>query len=190
MIFQSSGASVDSVPGALEWNAAGAYDGRDMTVENPFHEWLAEVAADEVTVRPADIAAECGGNTWSFSLSPEQAAVVTPADVAAFAASIAESRGAWLIMHRHATMVLYWWHDAMAGQLRFSLVSTTHGRLPFRCDVVRAPFIEAVASDWLGSDMLHGVRPDGKHGTVHEDLAERSLSVWSVVVGARPDSAA
>ena len=48
---------------------------------NPFPEWLAEVAADAVIVDPGDIAAEARGNLWSFSLSAEEAAVVTVADV-------------------------------------------------------------------------------------------------------------
>ena len=30
-------------------------------------------------------------------------------------------------------------HDVLAGQLRFSLVSTAHGRLPFGCRVTVAP---------------------------------------------------
>lgn len=124
---------------------------------NPFPEWLAEVATDAVVVRPDDIGAEARCNLWTFSLSPEQAAAVSVADVEQFAAGVAEARRAWLEARGAGPMLLYWWQDSQAGQLRFSLVSAVHGRLPFDCEVVPAVSFRSVATDWLSSPLLHGI---------------------------------
>jgi len=153
---------------------------------NPFPGWLAEVADDTVVVCPDDINAEARGNQWSFSLSPEQAAGVTVADVAVFAAGVAEGRRAWLAARGIGSMVLYWWHDTLAGQLRFSLVSQAHGRLPFGCEVVPAASFAAVVSDWLGSPALHGI-PWGEllpmaSDTAAPELLPTVLPVWSMTL--------
>jgi hypothetical protein len=155
-------------------------------VSNPFPEWLAEVVADAVVVRPCDIDAEARGNLWSFSLSPEQAIAVSVTDVEMFAAEVTAGRRAWLVADAAGPMVLYWWHDAQSGQLRFSLVSAAHGRLPFGCDVVPATSLAAVVSDWLGSRHLHGI-PRSELLTLSPDEATPEavplvLSVWSVVL--------
>ncbi len=63
---------------------------------NPFPEWLAEVAADAVLVRPNDTLAEAHGNLWAFSLNDEQRMAVTHADVEHFVRDLAIARGQWL----------------------------------------------------------------------------------------------
>ena len=160
---------------------------------NPFPEWLADVASDAVVVRPDDVDAEARGNLWSFALSPEQSAAVSAADVEAFAVGVAEGRRAWLSARDAGPMVLYWWHDAQAGQLRFSLVSAAHGRLPFGHEVVPAASLAAVASDWLGSPHLHGiawgeVRPLAPD-EVPAEPRPAALPVWSVVLAQTPNQA-
>ena len=123
----------------------------------PLAEWLAEVAADAVTVDPDDINAEANGNLWGFSITAEMAAAMTIADVETFAAGVANARRAWLLQHSAGPMVLYWWHDAMAGQLRFSMVSAAHGRLPFGCNVIPAVGLRVIADEWLKSPYLDGI---------------------------------
>ena len=125
---------------------------------NPFPEWILEVAADAVVVDPGNIAAEAHGNQRWFSISAEMAAIVSIAELETFAAGVADARKAWLLARGGASpMVLYWWHDRQAGQLRFSLVSAAHGRLPFECCVVPAPSFRAIAEDWLKSPYLDGI---------------------------------
>jgi hypothetical protein len=160
---------------------------------NPFPEWLAEVATDAVIERPDDIDAEARGNLWSFSLSPEQAACVAVADVEAFAAGVVEGRRAWLADCGGGPMVLYWWHDAQAGQLRFSLVSSAHGRLPFACVVVPAESLSAVAADWLSSPHLYGVPSSELRALLPDEIPPDPppliLPVWSVVLPQTPNRA-
>ena len=150
---------------------------------NPFPEWLAEVAADAVLVRPGDPDAEARGNAWSFALSPEQAAAVSVADAVAFAAGVADGRRAWLAAHAAGPMTLYWWHDEQAGLLRFGLVSAP-GALPFGCAVAPAASLAAVVSEWLNSPTLHGI-PWGDLGPPGDDdepTPAFTLSVWTLQV--------
>ena len=153
-------------------------------VLNPFIEWIAQVAADPVVVRPDNIGAEAKGNLWSFSLSPQQAAAVTVADVRRFAEQVILARRAWLNARNAGAMVIYWWHDAQAGQLRFSMVSAVHGELPFGCRTIAAPSLESVIDDWLRSPSLHGI-PWSELQPSAADDPERtpfSLAVWTQVV--------
>ncbi len=153
---------------------------------NPFSGWLAEVAGDAVIVCPDDINAETSSNSWSFSLSPEQVATVGVADVVAFAEGVIDGRRAWLAARGAGPMVVYWWHDAQAGQLRFSLVSATHGRLPFGCEVVPAASLAAVASAWLGSPDRHGIPWDELRPLAPDQVVPEPppvvLPVWSLVL--------
>lgn len=152
---------------------------------NPFIEWLADVAADPVVIRADSIEAEARSNMWSFSLSPEQVAAVCTADVVRFAGQVAEARRAWLAARKAGPMVLYWWHDAQAGQLRFCLVSAVHGHLPFGCKLVAAPSLESLVEEWLGSPHLHGIawselRPSAADDDT--DAPRPPLAVWSQTV--------
>ncbi len=152
-------------------------------MSNPFREWLAEVSKDAVVIRPDNIGAEASGNLWTFSLSPEQVTVVSVADVEEFAAGVAGGRRTWLSAHRADPMVLYRWHDEQTGQLRFSLVSASHGRLPFTCEVVPAASLAAVVSTWLGSRHLHGIPWSELHPLASCEADPNSTSlvlpVWS-----------
>lgn len=154
--------------------------------ENPLPGWLPEVCADAVIVEPGDINAEANGNLWRFSISSGMAAAMTVADVEAFAAAVAEARRAWLLARRSGPMVLYWWHDAQAGQLRFSLVSASHGRLPFGCVVIPAASLQVIAGAWLKSPGLDGI-PWSELGAPPPDEAGHddappplNLPVWSL----------
>jgi hypothetical protein len=154
---------------------------------NPFPEWLAEVAAAAVIVDPGDIAAEAHGNQWSFSISAETAAAMTVADVETFAAGVAEARRDWLAARRAGPMVLYWWHDRQAGQLRLSLVSAAHGRLPFGACVTPAASLRVIAEEWLKSPYLEGIpwaetRPvtASEKDEWEAEPSQLSLPVWSL----------
>ncbi len=151
-------------------------------VENPLPGWLAEVAAAAVVVRPDDINAEAHGNLCSFSLSPEQAAAVSAAEVVEFVWAIAEARGRWLAAHGSGPMLLYCWHDEQAGQLRLSLVSASHGRLPFGCEVAPVKDLVAVVQTFLGSPYLGCIPWSELHplaaGEVSSEPPPYVLPVW------------
>lgn len=126
-------------------------------VENPLPGWLAEIAADSVAVHADNIGIEASANMWSISLSPEQTEAVSAAEVEEFVRAIAVARGKWLAAHGKGPMTLYCWHDEQAGQLRFSLVSASHGRVPFGCEVVPVEDLAAVVRGFLDSPYLSGI---------------------------------
>lgn len=123
---------------------------------NPFPEWVAEVAADAVVVRPGAPVAEARGNQWGFGLGPEQRAAVTATDVEEFVRAVVEARDRWLAERGLGPMTFYCWHDAQAGQLRFSLVSAGGSRSLFGCPIEPVSLLRAVAQDFLS-----GGEPDG-----------------------------
>jgi hypothetical protein len=116
----------------------------------PFSEWHAEVAADAVVVRPDDITTEARGNQRSFRLDDGHRAAVAPSEVEEFVRAIAAARGRWLTERGAGPMRFYCWHDAQAGQLRFSLVSAGQAALPFGCPVDPATDLAVVVRQFLG----------------------------------------
>ena len=117
--------------------------------DNPFPEWLAEVATDAIVVRPDDTTAEARGNMWSFGLSDEQRAAVGVTEVVDFVRSVVAARGRWLTERGSAPMRFYCWHDAQTGQLRFSLVSATGSGLPFECPIELVSVVRPVVLNFL-----------------------------------------
>ena len=158
---------------------------------NPCCEWLTEVAADAVVVRPVFVILVGCGNRGAGARAPEQAAIVTIADVVVFSNAVADGRRVWLSAHGARPMVLFWWHDTPAGQLRFSMVSAAHGQLPFGCEIVGASSLASIVSNWLRSKTLHGIpwsefqefSPD----EVVTDPPNFVLPVWSVVLNHSPN---
>ena len=132
---------------------------------NPFTVWLAEVEAAAVVVQPDDIIAEAHGNLWTFGLDDDQRAAITSDEVEAFIRAVFIARGRWLTERQAGSMRFYCWHDAQAGQLRFSLVSAAHDSLPFGCPIELVKDLNVVIQSFL------------------EDFAVvSSLRVWVVVV--------
>ncbi|MFG0247600.1 MAG: hypothetical protein ACF8OB_01840, partial [Phycisphaeraceae bacterium JB051] len=70
-----------------------------------------------------------------------------------------QARRNWLIERDAKSMVMYWWHDEMSGQLNFSLVSLCHGKLPFGCKVILryVKSLEDIVNEWFASPYLHGI---------------------------------
>lgn len=148
----------------------------------PFSERLRDVLADAIVMRPDDIAAEAHGNQSSFSLSRAEAAGISVAEVEAFAVEVANGRRAWLAARGADPMILYWWHDSQAGQLRCSLVSVSHRRLPFGCRTMQVPHFSDIAADWLGSQHLDGIPLDELDLSVSSEAVDPTPSLlpfWS-----------
>jgi len=153
-------------------------------VSNPFIDWLPDVVNDEITICVDDIEAEARGNLWTFTVSMDQVAATTVSDVIWFAEQVIEARRASLIARNAGPMVIYWWHDSLAGQLRLSLVSILHDRLPFACATVAAPNLVAVIEDWLGSPYMQGIPWSELSSPVPSDSAPtpKPIRVWTIKV--------
>ena len=83
-------------------------------------------------------------------------------------------------------MLLYCWHDEQAGQFRLSLVSASHGKLPFGCEVAPVEDLGAIIRSFLASPYLGGIpwadlRPLAS-GELARDPLTYVLPVWVVRV--------
>ena len=153
-----------------------------------FGAWLAEVAADPIVFTAGDPAVdEARGNMWSFSVSSERARLLTVDRVTGFVLGVMAARERQLLTRPGPLypMLFYLWHDVMAGQLRFSLVTETPGRLPFGALLAPVDDPATIVRDWLESDLLDGIPFDhivDVDPATADDRPEpppRVLPVWS-----------
>ncbi len=157
-------------------------------MREPFESWLPDVVADEIVVAPENIGDEAQGNFWSFSLSSEQALAVTVADLEKFLKHVIEARRLALQLRgmKAGAMRFYCWHDDQAAQLRLSLVSTSHGRLPFGGKIVETDYLNEVLLSFLLSPYHDGVPMSELRevGSDENELNEKpiSLRVWSAEI--------
>ena len=138
-----------SGPAAAELGVRRAEERLPAVAANPFPTWLSEVAADAVVVRPGEPLAESRDNQWGFGLDDQQRAAVSSDDVEEFVRAVAAGRGRWLAGRDLGPMQFYCWHDAQAGQLRFSLVSGGGIRSLFGRPVEPVSLLRAVVRDFL-----------------------------------------
>lgn len=114
--------------------------------------WLQQASGEAIVVDGEDIGHEAHANLWAFSPSAEQSAGIDVASVARFVEAVADDRQATLRAQAAPAMTFYCWHDGQARQLRFSLVSSAHGRLPFRVPIRQTPLpalVERIVqADW------------------------------------------
>ncbi|PLY45852.1 hypothetical protein CSZ94_04265 [Janthinobacterium sp. ROICE36] len=85
---------------------------------------------DAVEIDPDDINHEATTNMWRFSPTDEETPQIHAAEIVEFIGQVIAARSSALVGE---DMLFYCWHDAQCRQLRYSLVSRSHGRLPFRC---------------------------------------------------------
>jgi hypothetical protein len=83
-----------------------------------------------------DLNREIKANTWWLSVPDDIRATMSRNDVARFLEALMRDRSAQ-IRRMKAThgMIFYVWFDELAAQLRFSLISDVHERLPFGCSI-------------------------------------------------------
>lgn len=125
--------------------------------------WLAMAHDDEVLVDPDDINHEARSNMWSFSPTDAETPLIHAADIVEFIGEVIAARRSAV---KGEDMLFYCWHDAQCRQLRFSLVSRSHGRLPFRCALRETQDLSLIADrvvngDWRNEDCMQAPLEDG-----------------------------
>lgn len=125
--------------------------------------WLEMAQDDEVLVDPDDINQEARTNMWSFSPTDEETPQIEAADIVEFICQVIAARRSAL---KGEDMLFYCWHDAQCRQLRFSLVSRSHGRLPFRCEVRETQDLTLIADrvvngDWRNEHYMQAPSEEG-----------------------------
>jgi hypothetical protein len=117
------------------------------------HEWLQLARDDVIVVDDADINREARENLWVFSPREDQLGRVDSDTMMRLVDEIIRHRRAALSDRGLPEMIFYCWHDPLARQLRFSLVSSLHGRLPFAREAKKVDLWTVVGAvvqdDWL-----------------------------------------
>lgn len=134
-----------------------------MTLSTVLSNWLTMAKDDAVEIDPDDINHEARTNMWSFSPTDEETPQIHAADIVAFIGEVIAARRSAL---KGEDMLFYCWHDAQCRQLRFSLVSRSHGRLPFRCELRETQDLSLIAEsvvngDWRNEDFMQAPSEDG-----------------------------
>ena len=142
--------------------------------------WLAMAKDDAVEIDPDDINHEATSNMWSFSPTDEETPQIHAAEIVEFIGQVIEARRSALVGE---DMLLYCWHDAQCRQLRFSLVSRSHGRLPFRCELRETQDVSLIAEravngDWRNEQYMQAPSEEGDE----EEAAPFILPVFVVAV--------
>ncbi|MGX9713286.1 hypothetical protein ACWYXJ_03385 [Janthinobacterium lividum] len=125
--------------------------------------WFSMAKDDAVEIDPDDINQEARSNMWSFSPTDEETPQIHAADIVAFIGQVIAARSSALVGEE---MLFYCWHDAQCRQLRFSLVSRSHGRLPFRCELRETQDLSLIADrvvngDWRNEDFMQAPSEEG-----------------------------
>ncbi|QKY09160.1 hypothetical protein [Janthinobacterium lividum] len=125
--------------------------------------WFSMAKDDAVEIDSTDINHEAMTNMWSFSPTDEETPLIHAADIVAFIGQVIAARSSALVGEE---MLFYCWHDAQCRQLRFSLVSRSHGRLPFRCELRETQDLSLIADrvvngDWRNEDFMQAPSEEG-----------------------------
>ena len=118
---------------------------------------------DLVEIDPDNINHEAISNMWSFSPTDEETPQIHAAEIVEFIEELIAARSSALVGEE---MLFYCWHEAQCRQLRFSLVSRSHGRLPFRCELRETQDLALIAErvvngDWRNEDFMQAPSEDG-----------------------------
>ncbi|MEG1326932.1 MAG: hypothetical protein RSD99_18695 [Janthinobacterium sp.] len=142
--------------------------------------WLAMAKDDLVEIDPDNINHEAISNMWSFSPTDEETPQIHAAEIVEFIEELIAARSSALVGEE---MLFYCWHDAQCRQLRFSLVSRSHGRLPFRCELRETQDLALIAErvvngDWRNEHYMQAPSDDGDE----QEAAPFVLPVFVVAV--------
>ena len=134
-----------------------------MMKSKPVYAWLEMAQDDDVLIDPDDINHEAINNMCSFSPTEEETPQMHAADIVEFIEELIAARSSALVGEN---MLFYCWHDAQCRQLRYSLVSRSHGRLPFRCELRETQDLALIADrvvngDWRNEHYMQAPSDDG-----------------------------
>lgn len=101
-----------------------------------------------------DLSAELANNTWFISMSKAERKQYTTSKLVNFINTVINNRlGQLNASEVQHDMYFYLWHDKQACQLRFSLISDFHDKLPFAATVIHSE-LDTIVGGFLKSDEL------------------------------------
>jgi len=110
-----------------------------------------DIINDEIFIghTPEDLTQEIRTNTWLISMISEERANTSSEVLLAFFQAVIDNR-IEQVRHSEANhgMWFYVWHDQQASQLRFSLISDFHAKLPFDANITSTN-LETIIEEYL-----------------------------------------
>ncbi len=128
-------------------------------MEKVLWNWVYSCLADPITIDSDDIAEEYGNERY-LQLSSEEVARSSESQVLEFANRLIGlySKSLLKMGATQGQMTIYWWFDEMAGCLLYhSLVSTSHGKLPFGGKVVPAASLSEIVGSFMRATYHDGI---------------------------------
>ena len=99
-----------------------------------------------------DLSAELANNTWFISMSKAEREKYTVNELSHFINAVIDNRHSLLsVLNIQHAMYFYLLHDKQACQLRFSLISDFHDKLPFTASVIHSE-LNTIVGEFLKSD--------------------------------------
>lgn len=148
--------------------------------------WLNDVVSDEIVIDRDDINKEGNSNLWGFSFSDEEIRMqgLTLQEAKDFIQEVVRARKARRAALRlpAGSLIFYCWVDFLLGQLRFSLVSASHGRLPFGARLQAVDDAEVILESWLKIYLLPAIPPEDDFEEEEAEDEEWTVEVWSTPV--------
>ncbi len=150
-----------------------------------FQDWLVEVDAADLTIDTSEngLNHEAQSNQWSFSFTQEQVQSLSLQEVTDFLDTLVESCNRRLSQPEYRpAMIFYCWFDLQASSLRFSLVSVSHGSLPFRSTIKVVSSSAPIVHQFLDSSYHDGIPLDAfslKNASEPVETNEVPLYVWT-----------
>lgn len=147
-----------------------------------FFKELDEIIEDNIYIgsTQSDLDEELKNNTWLISASQEVCNTLTKEEILEFINKLVANRRKQVEQsNKNHGMFFYMWFDEQAVQLRFSLISDSHGRLPFGCIVQTISAPDLIIKSFLNS-YYHDRIPFSELtitedvNSLHDDIDEES----------------
>ncbi len=145
--------------------------------------WLELARGDAILKNPDDINAEARSNLWTFSPNEDESCHISGEDLQSFVLAILEARRQWMTQHALQGMIFYCWHDAQIRALRLSLVSRSHGRLPFGCKIRTVENLLDITGHIVEEDWSNDKYADDSADTTTSSDLQYVLPVWRCGLG-------
>lgn len=116
-----------------------------------FMEELKEIIEDPMFIGNSieDLDKETAENTWSVSMGQELANAFTMEELVSFFTQVQTNRKEQIVQTSNHSMIFYVWFDWQAAQLKFSLISDFHEKLPFGGNYKTIERIEPIIAEFL-----------------------------------------
>jgi hypothetical protein len=144
-----------------------------MNTKKEYLKILEEYIAEQIfiTDNSNDIDKEIDKNYWLITGTNEQISSLTSTEWLDYFNRLIVNRQCQLNNSKVKTdLVFYCYHDELAGQLRFNIISATHTKLPFGCKYIEDT-LENVLNAFI-NDKYNGSIPWGELKPISKDETE------------------